>query len=255
MPGWPRPDALPACCDTLARLQHRLASPCDADGTGGIPLSALGLWVGLFQWAIAPTLQQTQNAQAVIDMLLQASGCFQQAGHNYLAGYSALLANQPPLAKTCWQPLIYARENHWANALWGFTQGELTSLPTPVQIRQHLEADVMTLARFQQWDMLRHLLSFGHLFNSINAESFKLIGRAFLHLSQANVPGRAQWVNEAYSWLNAGIKELPTDPEAYYHLAQWHVAQGQPEEAALMLKQCLLMSPHYPPAARLLDSL
>jgi predicted Zn-dependent protease len=160
----------------------------------------------------------------------------------YEAGYNQMLKGNLDSAVAHWKNLIYERQNHWCVSLYGLATGNLTTLPTFLQIRNHYEADIILLARAGQKQLADNLILNISTLSDINYESYKFAGRAFFHVGDYE---KAGWL------LLRGQRALPNDPEIYYHLGQYYYAIGKMEESALMLQQCILISPMYTPAKEL----
>lgn len=175
-----------------------------------------------------------------------ASKSFSQGGNLYLSGYSHLLAGQLQQATNAWQPLLQKRPNHWCATLYGMASGNLQSIPTFLQIRNHLEADIMNLWKAKQWPWVENILFYVEFLSNINYEAYKFAGRAFYHMGQYEKAGPL---------LLRGQKILPNDAEVYFHLGQYYTAIGQHKEAMMVLQQCLLISPTYTPAQWLRDQI
>ena len=207
---------------------------------------------------LLPMLEERQNLSpdylmAVMQMLGLASEnkrqyddatrYFLEAKDFYQAGYSQMLKGDIEQAIEHWKNLYEIRQNHWAGALLGMVTVRLTALPTFLQIRNHLEADIFHLIRAGQTQFLQNMLMYIDFLAEINYEAFKFAGRGLLNAGQAEQSG---------PYLLKGQKVLPNDPEIYYHLGQYYHAMGQFDESTLMLKQCILISPYYVPARDLL---
>lgn len=168
-----------------------------------------------------------------------ATDYFMTIADYYQAGYSQMLKGDPDRAAQCWQPLLADRPNHWCLALYGMATNTLNMLPTFLQIRNHLEADIIQLSRAGQRMAVQNILYYLDLLSDINYEAYKFAGRALFHANR---------LDEAGTYLLKGQKILPNDPEVYYHLGQYYHAVGRLEEARMMLHQCILISPTYTPA-------
>lgn len=164
----------------------------------------------------------------------------------FQAGYCALLMGDLKQVETYWTPLVKANPTHWCAHLYGMISQQLQTVPTLLQIRNYLEQDICHLLQNNQIQFAENLLAHAHYLAQINPESYKLIGRS-LTLEKR--------YKQAEYFLRLGQKNLPQDPEVYYHLGEILALLNRPTEAALMLKQCLLISSVYHPARELLNSL
>ncbi len=174
----------------------------------------------------------------------RASEIFMLNQDAYQAGYCQMLQDNMDAALDYWKRVVPLRNNHWCVTLYGLVTGRLNSLPTFLQIRNHMEADIMHLCVAGRQEMVRNIIKYVDLLSDINYEAYKFAGRALMHSGQ---------YEEAERLLLKGQKALPNDPEIYYHLGQFYHIVDKPEEATLMLKQCLLISSVYLPARRLLQ--
>lgn len=167
-----------------------------------------------------------------------------EAIHDYYqAGYCALLLGELPRMQAAWGQVLSSMSNHWCISLYGMVVHELRTYPSLFQIRNHLESDIANLIAANRLDYLENLLAHIEFLSQLNLEAPKLAGRALLN---------AGWLDRAAPFLLQGQKILPNDPEIYFHLGQFSIALEHTKEARLMLKQCLMISPSYRPAAELL---
>ncbi|MEB3245474.1 MAG: hypothetical protein VKJ06_05760 [Vampirovibrionales bacterium] len=195
---------------------------------------------------------------------------FEAANHRYFLGYTHMLAGRLQQAYQVWQPLLAQRPQHWCGILLGLVSKQLQQYPTFLGVRNNLEMDVYYLYIAGQMALLENYLSYHEALATINLEAYKLAGRS-LHYA-----GAQHW---AHFLLTEGQRLCPQDAELYYHLAQYWQATAQKtppaqaeasgekapssetrvqrclDEAELMLKQCLMMQPHFVPAADLLATL
>lgn len=176
----------------------------------------------------------------------EAYSIYEAIGDHYQAGYCALLLGNIPMVQHQWSQVLQARTNHWCISLYGMVTQQLRTYPTLFQIRNHLESDIANLIAARQETFLQNLLLHVDFLAHLNLESPKFAGRALMH---------AEWLEEAGNYFIQGQKLLPNDPEIYFHLAQISVLQNHPNEALVMLKQCLLISPGYTPARELMQGL
>lgn len=172
----------------------------------------------------------------------EATEAFSVGGDLYQSGYCQMLGGNLPKAAEIWKNLLPERPNHWCLTLYGMVTGNLNSLPTFLQIRNHLEADIVYLSRAGQTAMAENILRYVDTLSDINYEVYKFAGRALFHAGR---------LDKAGLFLLRGQKALPNDPEVYYHLGQYYHSLGNNDDAALMLHQCLLISPTYLPAKML----
>lgn len=176
----------------------------------------------------------------------EAASCFLSIEDFYQSGYCRMLKGDLESAFDCWKNLLAMRSNHWCLTLSGLVTGHLSSVPTFLQIRNHLEADVVHLVQAGQDLLVTNMMRYAGVLADINFETYKFLGRGLLNAGK---------LGEAGVLLLKGQQVLPNDPEIYYHLGQYYHALGNRTDALLMLQQCVLISPHYTPARWLLEEL
>lgn len=157
----------------------------------------------------------------------------------YQAGFCELLKGNIEEAKILWANCVNSEVKYWSQCLETICLGTIDKEPTFLNIRNHLEADFGYLLRAGQEEFINNILNLVDNLVDINLETYKFIGRSFLHNGYENV---------SVSYLLKGQKILPNDPEIYYHLGQYSQHVGAYNEAASMYKHCILMSPSYTPA-------
>lgn len=198
-------------------------------------------------------LSERRAIYELMGLILRAQKRFEEAysiydkiDDAYQAGYCAMLLGDLPLVQHQWSKVLLTRSNHWCISLYGMVTQQLRSYPSLFQIRNHLESDIANLIDANQTTFVKNLLMHVDFLSQLNLESPKFAGRALMH---------AGWLDQAGPYLVQGQKLLPNDPEIYFHLAQYSLAQQHYKEANLMLKQCLLISPYYVPAKDLMQQL
>ncbi len=176
----------------------------------------------------------------------EASRYFISISDYYQSGYCQMLKGSLHSALEFWKPLVMMRQNHWCITLYGLITNQVRSLPTFLQIRNHLEADIFHLIHANQMGMVNNMLQHVDFLAHTNLEAYKFVGRALLHAGQ---------LDRCVEYLLRGQKTLPNDPEVYFHLGQYYFLVRQFEEASLLLNQCLLITASYTPARDLLDKI
>ncbi len=185
----------------------------------------------------------TLRAQQHFEM---AAKLYQEIGDDYQAGYCFLLAGKLQEVRPFWARLVTQRPNHWCASLFGMLTHQVSTYPTLLQIRNHLESDITNFIQANQIQYMENLLMYADFLGQLNLEAYKFFGRALMN---------AGWTEKAESFLLQGQKALPNDPEIYFHLGQYSLKQNMVQEARLMLNQCLLISPTYTPAREALETL
>lgn len=176
----------------------------------------------------------------------EAARLYESIGDDYSAGYAHLLMGNIDATRAAWTKVAQRRPNHWCVSLFGMVTGNPNSIPTFLQIRNHLEADILLLAAAGQTKMVQNIVFALEFLAGINYESYKYAGRALFH---------SGLLSDVEAILLKGQKILPADPEVYYHLGQYYAAVGRTPEAKSALQQCLMISGTYTPAQALLESL
>lgn len=182
----------------------------------------------------------------------QAAEAFMSIPDGLLAGEMHLASGNIPAAVNCFAKSqqipggTEQRDTPWGSILLGLITGKLHALPSILQVRQHLEANIALLLSAGQSHFLNNLARYSDFIAQVNPEGYKLLGRGVLHGGAAHLAGQ---------WLLAGQQQQPQDPETYYHLGQWYAATGEPNKARRALNQCLMMSPMHPPADALINAL
>lgn len=174
----------------------------------------------------------------------EAQQIYDEIADYYQAGYCALLTGNLHQVQQYWTKVLLERQNHWCVSLYGMATNQVRTFPTLFQVRNHMESDIANLAAANQLTFLENLLMHVDFLTQFNLEAPKFAGRALMH---------AGMLDRAGPYLLKGQKTLPNDPEIYFHLGQFSMAQQHFKEARLMLKQCLLISPTYSPAQELLE--
>ena len=155
------------------------------------------------------------------------------------------MASKSDEAATTWNKLLQNHPYHWCMSLYGMLARNLQCMPTFMQIRNHLELDVIELHRAGQYQWLQNLLSHADYLAQINLETWKYVGRAFLNAGINDT--------QAENYLMQGQKILPNDPEVYFHLAELWIRQKRWAESKTVLQQGLRINRAYTPAKTLLD--
>ncbi|WP_303673256.1 tetratricopeptide repeat protein [Vampirovibrio chlorellavorus] len=211
--------------------------------------------------SLGPLMKQAKSFSAeeqralfeLMGLALRAQGRFVEAAelytqvHDYYqSGYCAMLQGKTQAMQQAWSRVLSQRQNHWCVSLYGLISGQLRTVPTIFQIRNHMESDIANLIAANRVEYLENYLNYVDFLTQVNLEAPKFAGRALMN---------AGWLDRAGKYLLQGQKALPNDPEIYFHLGQYSMASKHLKEARLMLNQCLLISPTYRPASDLLETL
>jgi len=171
---------------------------------------------------------------------------YERLNDTYQAGYCALLKGDIKRVQRFWHPVLERQPNHWCLTLYGLVTKQLQTCPTLLQVRHYIETDIETIIDARRTDYLDNLLSYVEFLSQFNLETPKMVGRALMYSGKLDIAG---------PYLVRGQAALPNDPEIYFHLGQYSIFQKQEKDARVLLGQCLLMNPHYRPAAELLASI
>lgn len=189
----------------------------------------------------------------------EAADLYRENGDRYQSGYCELLLGNLNATQSDWNLVLQSRNNHWCLTLYGMIGRQLNSYATVLQIRNHLESDVWNLLSANRWDYLQNIILYADILAQMNFESMKFLGRGILNYLLAQPPlvdmKNSPLAEQADNLLHRGQRLLPNDPEIYYHLGQFKMFCSEPDDARLMLNQCLLISPSYVPAKELLKSI
>lgn len=198
---------------------------------------------------------QTANAQATRFQpfnLLEAGDIEQAAllfrAHNnlYMAGLCEALAGLPQDAVADWETLLHQRPQHWCLHAFGLIKGTLALTPNFLGIRLFLEMDLWTVIRAGRLDYADNITYFADILQDVHLEAPKLLAKPWLY---NGFPQRA------YTLLMRGLSRLPHDPEAFYHLGHYYRITDDIDQAKLMWRQALMISPQYWPAQKQLAQL
>lgn len=198
-------------------------------------------------------IEEKRAVHELMGLILRKQKRFEEAyrlydglGDAYQAGYCAMLQGNLQLVQVQWTRVLAGRPNHWCVSLYGMVTQQLRTYPTLFQIRNHLESDIANLIEAGQYPFLENMLQYIDFMGQLNLEAPKFVGRSLMS---------SGWLDRAGPYLLKAQRSLPNDPEIYFHLGQYSVAQKHYPEARLMLKQCLMISPSYTPARELLDQM
>lgn len=120
------------------------------------------------------------------------------------------------------------------------------SFPSYLQVRNRLEADFSYLLRAKNMDFASLIVHSLDLFDSINGESSKFIGRAFFYNG---------YLKNAGKFLARGARVLSEDPEVYYYLAQHSFVKNNISNAKSYLNISLDINSDYYPSKAFLEKL
>lgn len=176
----------------------------------------------------------------------QAIKHFIKANNHWQAGYCAMLQGDIKQADKLWQHTLAQNPNHWCRHLFGMLTLQLQSIPSLLQIRNYLEQDICFLLQHHHVRWTENILQHSHYLAQINPEGYKLIGRSLMN---------EQRLQQAEGFMRLAQRNLPQDPENYFHLGEILIQLGRLYEGQLALKQCLLISPVYYPAREILEKL
>lgn len=160
--------------------------------------------------------------------------------NNYMLeyGYSLLLSGDLQNAEKIFR-LYPSHRGNWAIKLIPLMQGIVGNIPTYFEIRSFLEIDITLLAKSKQIDFIQYILGGADVFQNVNRESYKFLGRALL---------KNNFITSAKTFLDKSIADYYRDPELHYLFVEYYLMNNHTENALYALENCLRINPDYYPA-------
>ncbi|MCM1265361.1 MAG: hypothetical protein NC200_04095 [Candidatus Gastranaerophilales bacterium] len=134
---------------------------------------------------------------------------------------------------------IDSHRSDWAIKLIPLMQGRVETFPTYFQIRSFLEIDLNLLFKSQQIDYAQYILGGADIFQNINRESYKFLGRVLL---------KNGYMPSAKMFLDKALSDCYRDCELHYLFVEYYIAHNDFENAKRALENCLRVNPDYYPA-------
>lgn len=165
---------------------------------------------------------------------------FRQNGYTLEYAYSLLLQGKYKEAQTIIYPIDSIRAD-WIKKLIPMINGILDREPTYFQIRNFLEIDLTLLIKSGRFQEVNNLLKYSELFQGINNETYKLLGRGLL---------KNNYIKEAKVFLDRSLNEYYNDVELHYLFAEYYMATGREDYVKKAVENCLKINPEYYPAKK-----
>ncbi len=142
-------------------------------------------------------------------------------------------------------------ENQDARAHWGLVmleciKGNISRYPTYFELRNFLEIDLNILITYCKGNYVEKLVRYADFMFTINPETHKFIGRAFLNNNMKP---------QAMFFLKRAKDYFYHDPELHYMLAYIYKEDGDVELSKKSAETCLEILPNYAPAKALLKEI
>jgi tetratricopeptide (TPR) repeat protein len=177
-----------------------------------------------------------------------AANIYYQTGELYQAGFCELLSGSPEKSFELWNKLPDSEPVQWAKSLLTMIDNTISSpkLPSFIQIRNHLEADLSYIIQADRIEYAENLINCSDLLVQINPEAYKFIGKALMTNGFNSI---------AADFLLKSQQTIPNDPEIYYFLGQYSYDIGSIEESITMFEECLRINSSYSPARLMIEKL
>ncbi len=135
---------------------------------------------------------------------------------------------------------------HWGLVLLDCIKGSITRYPTYFELRNFLEIDLNILITYSKGNYVEKLIRYADFMFTINPETHKFIGRAFLNSGMKP---------QAMFFLKRAKDNFYHDPELHYILASIYKEDGDYELSKKSAETCLEVLPNYAPAKAILREL
>lgn len=176
----------------------------------------------------------------------KAAEIYRELENMYSEGFCELLLGNEDRTRELWDKAPESAAREWGKCLLNFIHLKKGSIPTFLQIRNHLETDLGYFLQAEQHQYAENLIKNDNLFITINLESYKLIGRTLLIYG---------FMNPAKKALLKSLETIPDDAETLYFLGQYNYLTGFYRESKKILEKSLEKNSSYVPARNLLRKL
>lgn len=160
-------------------------------------------------------------------------------------GYTLVLLGKLREAKLVFQSVDSLRAN-WMIKLIPILQGGIINYPSFFQVRNFLEIDMTMFFKAKKDDYINNILSASDIFQNINNESYKFIGRALL---KNGCPEIAKF------YLDKSLENYYNDVELHYLFVEYYMSMNDPRNAMRAVENCLKINSDYYPAQKTKDEL
>jgi tetratricopeptide (TPR) repeat protein len=175
----------------------------------------------------------------------KASLIYKKLDKKYHEGYCELLLGNKDKAKSIWDKAEDNAAVHWARCLISFIDLNILKRPSYLQIRTFLERDLSAVLQAKQMDFAENIMYCGNTLININAETYKLIGKALFN--SGFIPLSARYFMKSKDIIDK-------DPEIYYFLARYYLHIEATREAKDFLYKALELNRDYWPAKKFLQN-
>ncbi len=135
---------------------------------------------------------------------------------------------------------------HWGLVLLECINGTISHYPTYFELRNFLEIDLNLLISYCKGAYVEKLVRYADFMFTINPETHKFIGRAFLNNGMKP---------QAMFFLKRAKDHFYHDPELHFMLAAIYKEDGDIELSKKSAETCLEILPNYAPAKALLEEI
>lgn len=163
---------------------------------------------------------------------------FKENKFNLEYGYALMLSGDLDSAQRIFSS-IDSRRADWALKIIPLMQGRISDKPTYFQIRSFLEIDLTLLFKAGQKEYVQYILGGADIFQNINRESYKFIGRALL---------KNGYTESAKMFLDKSLSDFYRDPELHYLFVEYYLMNNDYVNAKRAVENCLKVNPDYFPA-------
>ena len=167
--------------------------------------------------------------------------------NNYMLeyGYSLMLSGDLENAEKIFR-LYPTHRGDWAIKLIPLMQGIVGIIPTYFEIRSFLEIDITLLLKSGQTNFVQYILGGADVFQNVNRESYKFLGRALL---------KNGFMTSAKMFLDKSISDYYRDPELHYLFVEYYLMNNHTENALYAIENCLKINSDYYPAKLMKEKL
>lgn len=140
----------------------------------------------------------------------------------------------------------YDTRAHWGLVVLECIKGNVSRYPTYFELRNFLEIDLNILITYSKGNYVEKLVRYADFMFTINPETHKFIGRAFLN---------AGLKPQAMFFLKRAKDYFYHDPELHFMLASIYKNDKDYDLSKKSAETCLEILPNYAPAKALLKEL
>ena len=164
---------------------------------------------------------------------------FKDNGYDLEYAYTLLLSDNILESKSVLSGLNSVRAD-WLKKIISVIEGEV-EYPTYFQIRNFLEIDLTIFIKSNKINYVNSILKMAELFQSINLETYKFLGRVLL---------KNDFPKESKIFLDKSIKEYYSDVELHFLFVEYYLYINDLNQAQKYINNCLRINPNYYPAQK-----